>query len=138
VLSLGIEPELYGGREAAFKLFRGILNEGGVVLYAEPIWTKRPVNSQVLKVFGFPEEVFLTVPEMQQLIQKVNFQELAHFVSSKDDWDLYARPPIRALQEMVNKKEHVGAAQAMLGGFKMEFEAAGRDWNDALWVLKPI
>jgi cyclopropane fatty-acyl-phospholipid synthase-like methyltransferase len=33
VASLGIEPGLYGGREEAFKMFRSILNEDGVVLY---------------------------------------------------------------------------------------------------------
>jgi cyclopropane fatty-acyl-phospholipid synthase-like methyltransferase len=44
VASLGIEPGLYGGREAAFNMFHSILNEGGVLLYAEAVWTKRPVN----------------------------------------------------------------------------------------------
>jgi cyclopropane fatty-acyl-phospholipid synthase-like methyltransferase len=138
VASLGVEPELYGGREAAFKLFRSVLNEGGAVLYTEPVWTKRPVNPQVLKAFGFREEIFLTIPEMQQLLNKVCFQEVAHFVSSKDDWDLYGRPPKMALQQMLTEKKWPDSQlQMLLDSFQMEYEAAGRDWNVVLWVLKP-
>jgi len=76
---------------------------------------------------------------MQQLLQKVRFQEVAHFVSSKDDWDLYARPPIMSLQQMLTEKKWADAQlQGLLGGFQMEYEAAGRDWNVVLWVLKPV
>jgi hypothetical protein len=39
---------------------------------------------------------------------------------------------------MVAKKAYPNMAQMMLDGFKMECEAAGRDWNVVLWVLKPI
>jgi cyclopropane fatty-acyl-phospholipid synthase-like methyltransferase len=139
VMSLGIEPELFGGREAAFKLFRSILNRGGVVLYTEPVWKKRPVAPDILKTLCSREESFMTIAEMQRLIRNLKFQELGHFVSSKDDWDLYARPPIRALHEMIQvKKGSVDELQAMLDGFKMEYEAAGRDWDVALWVLKLI
>jgi cyclopropane fatty-acyl-phospholipid synthase-like methyltransferase len=140
VASLGIEPALYGGREAAFKLFRSILNRGGVVvLYTEPVWKKRPVAHHILKTLCSQEDSFLTIPEMQQLIRNLKFQELGHFVSSKDDWDLYVRPPIRALHELIQvKREPADELQAMLDGFKMEYEAAGRDWDVALWVLKPI
>jgi cyclopropane fatty-acyl-phospholipid synthase-like methyltransferase len=139
VASLGIEPELYGGREAAFKLFRSKLNEGGVVLYTEPVWKKRPVVPQILKTLCSREDSFLTIPEMQQLILNLKFQELGHFVSSKDDWDLYVRPPIRALHELIQAKiEPADELQAKLDGFKMEYEAAGRDWDVVLWVLKPV
>ena len=138
VLSLGIEPELYGGRDVAFKMFRSILNGGGFVLYTEPVWTQRPVPPNILSALRSGEDSFLTIAEMQQLIRKVNFQELAHFVSDKDDWELYVRPPIRALEEMIQAKNgHVAELQAFLNGFKMEFEAAGRFWDVALWVLKP-
>jgi SAM-dependent methyltransferase len=138
-VSLGIEPELYGGREAAFKLFRSMLNRGGFVLYTEPVWKKRPVAPHILKTLCSCEDSFLTIAEMQQLILNLNFQELGHFVSSKDDWDLYVRPPIRALHEMIQaKKEPAAKLQALLDGFKMEHEAAGRDWDVAFWVLKPV
>jgi hypothetical protein len=89
-------------------------------------------------MFGCPEEYFLTIPEMQQLMQKLSWAVQGHFVSSKDDWDLYARPPIMALQDMVDNKQHPEVAPMMLDGFKMEFSAAGIDWNDVLWVLKPL
>jgi cyclopropane fatty-acyl-phospholipid synthase-like methyltransferase len=139
VLSLGIEPELYGGRKAAFDLFRNTLKESGVVLYTEPLWTKRPVNPHILKTLCSHEDSFLTLDEMQQLIRNMKFQELGHFVSSKDDWDLYVRPPIRALHEMIQaKKGPADDLQVFLDDFKMEYEAAGRDWDVALWVLEPI
>jgi hypothetical protein len=89
-------------------------------------------------MFGCPEEYFLTIPEMQQLLQKSSWAVLGQFVSSKDDWDLYVRPPIRELQDRVAKKGYPDVAHLMLESFRLECEAAGRDWNVVLWVLKPI
>ncbi len=139
VTSLGIEPEVYGGREAAFKFFRNTLKEGGVLLYTEPVWKKRPMSAEVLKALCSKEDSFLTVPETQQLIQKANYMELGHFVSTKEDWDVYVRAPIRGLQELIERNtKFADQAKVMLDGFRMEYEAAGRDWDVVLWVLKPI
>jgi cyclopropane fatty-acyl-phospholipid synthase-like methyltransferase len=139
VASLGIESEVYGGREAAFKFFRNTLKEGGVLLYTEPVWNKRPVPSEVLGALCSKEDSFLTVPETQQLIQKAGYSELGHYVSTKEDWDVYVRSPTRVLQELIEHNTTFAAdAKVMLEDFKMEFEAAGRDWDVVLWVLKPV
>ena len=138
VVSMGIEPEVYGGRDRAFNFFRSMLREDGVLLYAEPVWTARSVPNEILKALCSREDSFLTIPETQQLMQKLKFKELGHFVSSKNDWDLYVRPPIIGLHEiMENKKELVAGAQIFLEDFKMEFEAAGQHWDMVLWVAKP-
>jgi cyclopropane fatty-acyl-phospholipid synthase-like methyltransferase len=138
VASLGIEPEIYGGREAAFKFFRNILKESGVLLYAEPVWKKRPVPPEVLKALCSKEDSFITVSETQQLIQKANYMELGHFVSTKEDWDAYVRAPIRGLQELIERNtKFASEAKVLLDDFRMEYEAAGRDWDVVLWVIKP-
>lgn len=139
VASLGIESEVYGGRDAAFKFFRSILKEGGVLLYTEPVWRKRPVPPDVLKPLCCKEDSFLTIPETQQLIQKAGYIELGHFISSKEDWDVYVHSPIRGLQELIERNTAFAAdAKIMLKDFKMEYEAANRDWDVVMWVLKPI
>jgi len=136
VVSLGIEPELYGGRECAFKLFRSIMNEGGVLLYTEPVWKTRPVAPRILKALCSREDSFLTLSEMQQLMRDLKFQELGHFVSSKEDWDLYVRPAIGGLQEILANKELASEARVLLEGFKTEYEAAGQHWDVVMWVAK--
>jgi cyclopropane fatty-acyl-phospholipid synthase-like methyltransferase len=139
VASLGIEPEVYDGREAAFKFFRSTLKEGGVLLYTEPVWKKRPLQSEVLTALCSKEDSFLTFAETQQLIQKAGYAELGHFVSTKEDWDVYVRSPIRGLQELIEHNTTFAAdAKVMLEDFKMEYEAANRDWDVILWVLKPV
>ena len=139
VASLGIEPDLFGGRTGAFNFFRNILKKDGVLLYAEPVWTARPVPLEILNALCSREDSFLTLPETLQLMQKMKFQELGHFVSSKNDWDFYVRPAQMGLQEiMENKKELVPEARVMLEGFKTEYEAAGQHWDMVLWVAKPL
>lgn len=139
VASLGIEPEVYGGRDAALKFFRNILKEGGILLYTEPVWRKRPVPPEVLKALCSKEASFLTIAETQQLIQKAGYIELGHFISSKEDWDVYVQSPIRGLQELIERNTAFATdAKIMLEDFKMEYDAANRDWDVVMWVLKPI
>lgn len=139
VASLGIEPEVYGGRDVAFKFFRNILKEGGILLYTEPVWRKRPVPPEVLKALCSKEASFLTIAETQQLIQKAGYIELGHFISSKEDWDVYVQSPIRGLQELIERNTAFATdAKIMLEDFKMEYDAANRDWDVVMWVLKPI
>jgi hypothetical protein len=43
-----------------------------------------------------------------------------------------------ALQQMLTEKKWPDSQlQMLLDSFQMEYEAAGRDWNVVLWVLKP-
>ena len=138
VASLGVGAEVFGGRSSAFKFFRSLIKDDGVVLYGEPVWTSRPVKPEVLRALRCKEETFLTLPETRQQLRDLNLQELGLFVVSKEDWELYVRPPIIALQEIIKNKPDLAAeAQAFLADFRMEHEAAGRDWETILWVLKP-
>jgi SAM-dependent methyltransferase len=138
VASLGVGAEVFGGWFSAFKFFRSLLKDDGVILYSEPVWTSRPVKPEVLGALQCKEDVFLTVPEVRRQLLDLNLQELGFFVAPKEDWELYARPAIIALKEITKNKPDLAAeAQAFLSGFKMEHEAAGKDWEMVLWVLKP-
>jgi SAM-dependent methyltransferase len=138
VASLGVGAEVFGGWCSAFKFFRSLLKDDGIVLYGEPVWTSLPIKPEVLRTLQCKEDTFLTVPEMRRQLRDLNLQELGLFVVSKEDWDLYVRPPIIALQEIIkNKPDLATEAQAFLEDFRMEYEAAGRDWETVLWVLKP-
>lgn len=129
---------MFGGWSSAFKFFRSLLKDDGVVLYGEPVWTNRPVKPEVLCSLQCKEDTFLTLPETRRQLSDLNLQELGLFVVSKEDWELYVRPPIIALQEIIkNKPDLATEAQAFLAGFRMEHEAAGRDWETVLWLLKP-
>ena len=138
VASLGVGAEVFGGWSSAFKFFRSLLKDDGVILFDEPVWAKRPVKPEVLRALQCKEDTFLTVAETKQQLLDLNLQELGLFVVSKEDWELYVRPPIIALQEIIkNKPDLATQAQAFLDDFRMEHEAAGRDWETVLWVLKP-
>ncbi len=138
VASLGVGAEVFGGWSSAFKFFRSLLKDDGVVLYGEPVWKSRPVKPEVLCALQCKEDTFLTLPETRRQLHDLNLQELGLFVVSKEDWELYVRPPIIALQEIIKNKPYLATeAQAFLAGFRMEHEAAGRDWETVLWILKP-
>ncbi len=138
VASLGVGAEVFGGWSGAFKFFRSLLKDDGVVLFGEPVWTSRAVKPEVLRALQCKEDTFLTLPETRRQLQDLNMQELGLFVASKEDWELYVRPPIIALQEIIKNKPDLAAeAQAFLADFRMEHEAAGISWETVLWVLKP-
>ena len=138
VASLGVGVEVFGGWFRAFKFFRSLLKDGGVVLFGEPVWTSRPVKPEVLRSLQCKEDTFLTLLETRRQLHDLNLQELGVYVASKDDWELYVRPPIIALQEIIKNKPDLAAeAQAFPADFRMEHEAAGRDWEMVLWALKP-
>jgi SAM-dependent methyltransferase len=137
VASLGLDTTIYGDRCKTLNYFKNLMEKDGVLIVAEPVWLKKPVPAEVLKALGVGEDSFITVPEMQQLLQSLGFQELGHFVSSKEDWELYVRPVFVALHEIIeNKRELAVEAQGILDGFKAEYDAAGQHWNMVLWVLK--
>ncbi len=137
VASLGLDVSIYGDRSKVLNCFKTLLKKDGVLIVAEPVWLKKPVPAEILKALGTPEASFITLPEMQKLLHDLGFQVLGHFVSSKEDWELYVRPVYVALNEIIKEKPALATeAQAILDGFKTEYDAAGQYWNMVLWVLK--
>jgi SAM-dependent methyltransferase len=137
VAFLGLDVSIYGDRRKALHCFKTLMKKDGVLIVAEPVWLKKPVPAHVLKALGVGEESFITLPEMQKLLPELGFQELGHFVSSKEDWELYIRPVYVALNEIIKEKPALAAeAQGILDGFKAEYDSAGQYWNMALWALK--
>ncbi len=134
---LGVGTDVYGGKQAAFDAFRSMLKPGGVVFFSEPVWTAKPVRPRVLQALRCINDTFLTMAETRQLWQNLKLEELGCFVSSKEEWELYVRAPLRSLKEMILKPELAAEASGFLEGFRMEHEAAGRDWDDVLWVVRP-
>jgi hypothetical protein len=74
---------------------------------------------------------------MRQLMGESGFQVLGHFVSSKEDWELYVRPVYTAMHEIIeSNSELADEAQKVMNGFKAECDAVGQHWNMLLWVAK--
>ena len=135
-LGLGI-AQVYGDNSNALKTFKTMLYKDGILILAEPVWLKKPVSSEVLKVLGEAEESLLTKAEMRQLMGETGFQVLGHFVSSKEDWELYVRPVYTTMQEIIeSKSELADEARKVMNSFKAECDAVGQHWNMLLWVAK--
>jgi ubiquinone/menaquinone biosynthesis C-methylase UbiE len=135
-LGLGI-ANVYGDISSALRIFKTMLYEGGVLILAEPAWLLKPISSEVLKVLGEVENSFLTRFEMQQLMEESQFQVLGYFASSKEDWELYVRPIYIAMHEIIKNKNGLAEeAQRVIDGFKVEYNAAGQQWDMILWVAK--
>jgi cyclopropane fatty-acyl-phospholipid synthase-like methyltransferase len=134
-LGLGI-AQVYGDSSDALKIFKTMLHKDGILILAEPVWLAKPVSSEVLKTLG-EAEGFLTEAEMRQLMGESGFQVLGHFVSSKEDWELYVRPVYIAMHEIIeSNSELADEAQKVMNGFKAECDAVGQHWNMLLWVAK--
>lgn len=135
-LGLGVS-QIYGDNRDALKIFRTMLHKDGILILAEPTWSANPVSLEVLKTLDAAEDSFLTEAGMQQLIEESGFQVLGHFVSSKEDWELYVRPVYTAMHEIIeSKSELADEAQKIMNGFKTEYDAVGQHWNMLLWVAK--
>ena len=135
-LGLGI-AQVYEENSDALKIFKTMLHKDGTLILAEPVWLAKPVSSEVLKALGEAENSFLTEAETRQLIGESGFQVLGHFVSSKEDWELYVRPVYTAMHGIIeSKSELADEAQKVMNGFKAEFDAVGKHWNMLLWVAK--
>ena len=135
-LGLGI-AQVYGGNSDALKIFRTMLYKDGILILAEPVWLAKPVSSEVLKALGEAEDSLLTEAEMRQSMGGSGFQVLGHFVSSKEDWELYVRPVYTAMHEIIeSKSELADEAQKVMNGFKAECNAVGKHWNMLLWIAK--
>lgn len=105
-LGLGV-AQVYGNYSDALKIFKNILHKDGILILAEPVWLAKPVSSEVLKTLGEAEDSFLTEAGMRQLMGESGFQVLGHFVSSKEDWELYVRPVYTAMHEIVESKSEL-------------------------------
>ena len=135
-LGLGI-AQVYGENRDALKIFKTVLHRDGILILAEPVWLAKPVSSKVLKALGLAEDSLLTEAEMRQLMGESGFQVLGHFVSSKEDWELYVRPVYTAMHEITeSKSELADEARKVMNGFKAEYDAVGQHWNMLLWVAK--
>jgi len=135
-LGLGI-AKTYGDVSDALRIFKTMLHKDGFLILAEPVWLMRPISSEVLKALGEVENSFLIKSGMQQLMEDLRFQVLGHFVSSKEDWELYVRPIYTAMHEIIeNKSELADEAKRVIDGFKAEYDAVGQHWDMILWVAK--
>ena len=135
-LGLGI-TQVYGSIGDALRVFKTMLHEDGVLVLAEPVWLVKPVSSEVLKALGEAEDSFLTKFEIEQLLGQTGFQLLGHFVSSKEDWELYVRPIYIAMREIIeSESELADEARRVMNGFGAEYEAVGQYWDVILWVVK--
>lgn len=138
VAALGFDVNIYGGRIQSLQRFKSMLKSDGIIVLTEPIWTKKPVPSKIPKALGVSQESFITLREMQQLLSQQGFKEIWHAVSTKTDWEIYVRPIFITMQESIkNNPDREQDAQAVINGFKAEYETACKHWNVALWVLKP-
>jgi len=128
---------VYGNISNTLKIFETMLHKDGVLVLAEPVWLAKPVSSEVLNALSEAEESFLTVFETQRLLEDSGFHVLGHFVSSKEDWELYVSPVYAAMHEIIeSESELADEAQRVMDGFKAEYNAAGQHWNMILWVAK--
>jgi len=135
-LGLGI-AQVYGDISDALKFFKTMLHKDGILVLAEPVWLVKPISSEVLKALGEAEDSFLTKFEIQQLMGEFRFQVLGHFVSSKEDWELYVRPIYIAMHEIIESESELAEeAQTVMNSFKAEYDAVGQHWDMVLWVAK--
>ena len=138
VAALGCDVSIYGGRTQALNCFNSMLKSGGVIILTEPIWTRKPVSPKIPKALNVAQESFITLQEMQRLLMQQGFKEVWHAISTKTDWEIYVRPIFVTMQDFIkNNPDRDQDAQAVINGFKAEYDTACRHWNVALWVLKP-
>ena len=135
-LGIGI-AEVYGTAKTALQNFRLMLNEGGFLILAEPVWLVRPVPKEVQKALETPEENFCTKVDVERLLEDHNFEVQGAHVSTKDDWEYYIRPVNVAMREtMESQPELLRECEAVISGFQAEYEAVGKYWDMILWVAK--
>jgi 2-polyprenyl-3-methyl-5-hydroxy-6-metoxy-1,4-benzoquinol methylase len=135
-LGLGV-TRVYGSYGDALRVLKNMLNKGGVLVLAEPVWLARPVSSGVLSALGESEDNLVTRSQMRELLCKYGFKKLGDFVSSKEDWEIYVRPTYIAMKEIIKSKGELREeAQKVANGFRTEYDAVGQHWNMILWVAK--
>ncbi len=135
-LGLGI-AEVYGTVETGLESFRLMLEPGGFLLVAEPVWLIKNVPKEVQKALGTAEEDLCTKAEMKRLLKDHHFEVRAPYLSAKEDWEYYIRPVKVAMREMMRSEpELLSECQAVINGFEAEYQAAGKYWEMLLWVAQ--
>jgi hypothetical protein len=129
---------IFGGRIQTLDRLKSMAKSDGAVILTEPLWIRKPVPTGALKGLNVDEAAFVTMEEMQQLVSQEGFQEIWHAVSTKEDWEAYVRPIFVTMQEFIkDNPDRQQDAQAVIDGFRAEYEAAGKNWDVVLWVIKP-
>jgi cyclopropane fatty-acyl-phospholipid synthase-like methyltransferase len=138
VAALGFDVSIFGGRIQALNRLKNMLNLSGTIILTEPNWTTKPTPLKNLKSLNLTQDSFLTITEMQKLLQEQDFREIWHVTSTKEDWEMYVRPIFITMQEYM--KDHPDLAleaQVVIDNFQAEYDAAGEAMDVTLWVLKP-
>ncbi len=137
VAALGFDVSIFGGRPQTFDRFKSMVKSDGFVIFTEPVWVRKPVPPAILKALKINQEDFITVEETRLLVSQQGYREVWHAVSAKEDWEAYVRPIFVTVQEFAQTHPDCERdAQAVIEGFKAEYDAAGKDWDVVLWVLK--
>jgi len=135
-LGLGI-AQTFENIDYALEKLKTMLQKGGFLIFAEPVWLAKNVPSKVLENLDATEEHFLTKPELQQVMEKSGFQVKGSFDSTKEDWELYIQPVNHAMNEVIESaSEFAEEAQKIINSFKAEYDAVNQYWNMVLWVAK--
>lgn len=138
VASLGIGiAEVYGTAKTALENFRSMLETGGSLIFAEPVWLIKPVPEEVQKALETPEESFCTKVEMEHLLKEHDFRVRGAYVSTKEDWEYYIRPVNVAMREiMKSQPELLSECETVMNSFQAEYYAVGKYWDMILWVAR--
>jgi SAM-dependent methyltransferase len=135
-LGLGV-VEVYGAIGAALKTFRGMLRNGGFLIFGEPVWLMKPVPQHVQETLETREMNFKTQREMDFLFDKFDFKVIRSIVSSEEDWECYVRPVKIALLEIMETHPKLSTeCQRVIDGFDSEYQAVKRYWDMILWVVE--
>ena len=85
VAALGFDVKIFGGRTQALNQFKTMLKSDGSIILSEPSWTTKPISPNVLESLNLAQDTFLTISEMQQLLQEQGLREIWHATSTKED-----------------------------------------------------
>ena len=135
-LGLGI-ADIFGNINDALIKFQSMLRNGGFLIFADPVWLAKDIPSEVQENLDAMEKHFLTKSELQQLMEKCEFQVKGIFNSSKEDWEIYIQPVNHAMNEIIESASELAEeAQMVINSFKAEYDAVNQFWNMVLWVAK--
>jgi len=136
-LGLGV-TKVYGGFGEGLKQLKGHLNDGGFLILSEPAWLAKPVPQEVLRNLGISEDLLATASEFRGWLEEAGLSVQTSFTSSRQDWELYARPVLTTLYEIAESADTRKAEEAreMARAFEAECDAVGKYWDMTLWVAK--
>jgi SAM-dependent methyltransferase len=86
------------GLAGTIELMRPALRDGGLLLVGEPYWISPPPR-EVLDAFGFPEDVFTSLPGTLDRVTAAGCELVEMVLADGGSWDRYAAPQWWALDE---------------------------------------